>query len=59
MAPDTLERVPEMQDTPPCQLSNKAGLYYYRSAFLFMYLSEVINNGAPKKRTAQPIGWTV
>mgnify|MGYP007025130000 FL=1 len=35
MAPDTLERVPEMQDTPPCQLSNKAGLYYYRSAFLF------------------------
>ena len=35
MAPDTLERAPEMQDTPPCQLSNKAGLYYYRSAFYF------------------------
>ena len=33
MAPDTLERVPEMQYTPPCQLSNKAGLYYYMSAF--------------------------
>ena len=40
MAPDTLERVPEMQDTPPCQLSNKAGLYYYRSALLFFKIKD-------------------